>query len=231
MSGKSEFKVPSALSKEKDVHQESSYRDEPGGDVVLGCVVSGQQSCGGEKGGNISNMDQGNYSGLDRMGNFAQTCERNKQLGSASEISNKNSGLAKSLDSDKTDPEQSLQSMIQPECTKEASCAATEARMQQEKLIRQKKRQKIQPTQGRWLTRKLTEKQTTLEELHLTTRWRSKQEVSGMGKVLYNFFHLFFHLLHSLLCTARWPSSSFSVVPAISLGFNFGEIFAYMTVS
>lgn len=52
-----------------------------------------------------------------------------------------------------------------------------EARMRQEKIIRQRKRQKVRPVQGRWLAQKLTQPQRNLEDLPLVTKWRCRKEV------------------------------------------------------
>ncbi|KAL8609193.1 hypothetical protein ACOMHN_058813 [Nucella lapillus] len=61
------------------------------------------------------------------------------------------------------------------------SMAVEEARMRQEKIIRQKKRQKIKPVQGRWLAQKSTQKSMKLADLGESTEWRSRKELQHLG--------------------------------------------------
>ena len=78
---------------------------------------------------------------------------------------------------DKSQSEQAVRNIDQSVLASGNSFGAEEARMLQEKIIRQKKRQKVRPAQGRWLTQKLTQRQMNLEDLQLTTKWRCQKEV------------------------------------------------------
>ena len=65
----------------------------------------------------------------------------------------------------------------QSELASGSSFGLEEARMRQEKIIRQRKCQKVCPVQGRWLVQKLMQPQRNLEDLPLVTKWRFQKEV------------------------------------------------------
>lgn len=52
-----------------------------------------------------------------------------------------------------------------------------EARLHQEKIIRHKKRQKVKPVKGKWLTLKQMQKQIKLRDLYLNPKGLSSHEV------------------------------------------------------
>jgi hypothetical protein len=54
---------------------------------------------------------------------------------------------------------------------------AEEAKLRQEKIIRQKKRQTIRPSAGRWLLQKTNQPQSKLEDLGCAFKWRSYKQV------------------------------------------------------
>ncbi|XP_076436133.1 uncharacterized protein LOC143275742 [Babylonia areolata] len=64
---------------------------------------------------------------------------------------------------------------------KERSMAVEEARMRQEKIIRQKRRRSIKPVQGRWLTGKLGHQTTKLADLCAESKWHSRRELQRLG--------------------------------------------------
>lgn len=79
--------------------------------------------------------------------------------------------------SGRSQSEQIMQNADQSELVLGHTFGIEEARMRQEKIISQKKRQKVRPVQGRWLTQKLTKPQMNLEDLQLKTNWRCRKEV------------------------------------------------------